>query len=180
MALVDSTNLGQSMLPTARRLAMLFAMTSCVMARCCVERCTASSTVITSSATHCSSHRSGVKSERRLRICWRKRIRNAGVSSGGRFTRSPSARASVSSFARSASRRRVTHSSADCVSAASRAARTAMWRTFSRKPIRSMAGIAHSSPMVSGVTRWYCRIISDTLAASRRPSVCAISSLAIS
>ena len=65
---------------------MEFAITSCVSANSWTERCAASSTVITSSATHCSSQSNGVKSERRLRICWRKRVRNAGVRSGPRCT----------------------------------------------------------------------------------------------
>ena len=150
-ALAVSTNSVQSMPVTRRRLAMEFAITSCVSANSCADRCAASSTVIMSSATHGSSQSRGVKSERRLRICWRKRVRNAGVRSGPRYTNADSAFAAAPNTL--TARRRDTHSSAEARSATSRAARSAIRRTLSRYPMRNIAGIAQSSPSVSVVTR---------------------------
>ncbi len=149
--LADSTTVVQSMLATWRKLAMEFAITSCVSASSCAERCAASSTVMTSSASHCSSQSSGVKSDRRLRICCRNLVRNAGVRVGPRCTNA----ARSSSPNGPASMRRDTHASADARSATSRDARRAIRLTFSRYPIRNIAGIAHSSPSVSALTRWY-------------------------
>ena len=51
--------------------------------------------------------------------------------------------------------------------------RSAMRRTLSISPSRSIAGIAHSSPIVSAVTSWNAATNSSTFSRSMRPSVCA-------
>ncbi len=48
--------------------------------------------------------------------------------------------------------------------------RSAIRRTFSTSPSRSIAGNAHSSPMASGVTSWNAVVKAPMFSASRLPS----------
>ena len=58
--------------------------------------------------------------------------------------------------------------------------RSAIRRTLSIRPRRSIAGIAQSSPIDSGATRWNASTKSSTFSRSIRPSVCEISVIASS
>ena len=58
--------------------------------------------------------------------------------------------------------------------------RSVMRRTLSIRPIRNMAGMAQSSPTVSGVTLWKASTYRSTFSRSTRASVCEMSEIAIS
>ena len=159
---------------------MLLAITTWVSASRWVERAVASSALSASSAIHCSSRTTAGSAPPSIRSWWRKREMNVGVSAGGLEANRSSSRSSAPSPATAACAIRVAALSAAASSSSRATVRSAMRRTFSISPSRSMAGIAHSSPMVSVETCWNAWTKLVTLWRSTRPSLWPISVMASS
>ena len=134
----------------ARRLVMLLAIMSCVSASRCVDaRGGLLGASVPSSAIHCSSQHERREGAARQRSCCRKRETKTGVS-GGRAVdelraahrRAPRELASLARRGCAPPTRRLRSiSSSRCT------VRSAMRRTLSIRPSRSIAGTAQSSPM---------------------------------
>ena len=155
---------------------MLFAVITCVSASRSFARAAASSALTPSSPIHGSSHASGAECSE-MRICRRKRDTNPGVSGGCAVRNSFNA---CELFEVVLSITRAAHRSASSTSSSRCVVRSAMRRTLSMSAMRSMAGTAQSSPIVSCVTSWNAAMNSSTLALSMRASVWLISVIAIS
>ncbi len=148
---------------------MLFAIITCVSARCCVDRAAASSALERPVADPLLDCASGGY-EPRVRRSWcRKRDTNTGVSGGGASTNASSAAPWAVAPRSPAASMRAAHSSAFSISSSRCTVRSAMRRTLSISARRSMAGIAHSSPMASGATSWKAATNSSTLSQVHPP-----------
>ena len=133
------------------------------------------------SASRCSSH---VTANTSAGPCPCSRLANSatnGVVSGG-FSRTISASTSTTSPGSVADTSSIRSTQYAARSRSRRAVITctATRRRFSSSASRSMIGIAHSSPSVSGGTDWYAATNARRLSASTRPSAWEISSSAIS
>ena len=147
ITLCRSTNTRQSIRAMVRRLVMLFAIMIWVSATRCVERAAASSALSASSVIHSASRVSVAEPSGAARSWRRRRETNVGVSGGcwamNSLNTAPSLAgpSSLAATTRSPQRSALSSSSSRCT------VRSAMRRTFSIRPRRSIAGMAHSSPM---------------------------------
>ncbi len=159
---------------------MLLAITTCVRASRWVARAVASSALSASSEIHCSRRTTAGSAAPSTRSWWRKRETKAGVSGGGADAKPVSAASSEALPSRPAAASLAAAASAAPISSSRCTVRSAIRRTFSINPRRSMAGTAQSSPMVRTAISWNASTKPLTFSRSIRPSLCEMSVMASS